>query len=51
MTMDRHGDYAPDKGKSKQRIDGITALIMALDGVMKDAEAPSIYDTRGVLSI
>ena len=48
VIMDPAGNIKPDKGKSKQRIDAIVALIMALDGVMKNENAPSIYETEKV---
>ncbi len=39
----------PMKDKSTDRIDGIVALIMALDGIDRD-EGPSVYEERGVLT-
>lgn len=52
ILMDPAGNIKPDKGKSKQRIDGIVALIMALDGVMKNEDSTSsVYDNRSLLTI
>jgi len=51
ILTDPAGNIKPDKGKSKQRIDGIVALIMALDGVMKNTETTSVYEERGLIYI
>lgn len=48
MTMDAAGNIKPDKGKAKQRIDPIVALIESIDGVMKNIDTTSIYETEGV---
>ena len=48
MATDPAGNIKPDKSKSSQRIDGIVALIMALDGVMRNEDTKSIYETEGV---
>ena len=39
----------PLKDKSTERIDGIVATIMAIDGIDRDA-GPSVYEERGMLS-
>ena len=39
----------PDRRKSVRRIDGMVALIMALDRCSR--YTPSVYDTRGVISL
>jgi phage terminase large subunit-like protein len=43
----------PDKAKSGEKIDGIVALVMALDGWMRDAsrQPTSIYEQRGLLTL
>jgi phage terminase large subunit-like protein len=41
----------PDRGKSGKRIDGIVALVMAVDRLTRDEEKPSVYEKRGVLFI
>jgi phage terminase large subunit-like protein len=51
IVPDPAGNIKPDKGKSKQRIDAIVALIMALDGIIKNENTGSIYDTRSILTI
>jgi phage terminase large subunit-like protein len=47
------GVEKPDKEKSRDRIDGIVATIMALAGVMRREAQPkgSVYETRGVRSL
>jgi phage terminase large subunit-like protein len=52
--LDEAGNIKPDKAKSRQRIDGIVALIMAIDRWARhkeDAKGPSIYATRGALMV
>lgn len=52
-SMDPAGNVKPDKQKSREKIDGIVALIMALSRAMvHDPDAnKSIYETRGILTI
>lgn len=50
VKTDPAGNIKPDKEKSTQKIDGIVALIMALDRVMRNENQVSIYENRGVLS-
>jgi len=39
----------PDKAKSKERIDGVVALIMALDRIMRnEGKGKSVYEDRGI---
>ena len=38
----------PDKKKSKERIDGVVALIMAINRAIRHGEFTSIYEERGV---
>lgn len=48
-SLDAAGNIKPDKMKSKEKIDGITALVMAIARTMaKPAETESVYETRGV---
>jgi len=50
MTQDPAGNIKPDKSKSNQRIDAIVALIMALDGVIRnESDSSSVYDNREIL--
>jgi len=45
------GNYKPDKNKSKEKIDGIISLIMALNRAImnENATTKSVYEERGVL--
>jgi phage terminase large subunit-like protein len=38
----------PDKEKSSEKIDGIVALLMALDLALRHPEKKSVYEKRGV---
>lgn len=51
VKSDPAGNLKPDKSKSRQRIDGVVALIMALGRAMVQPEVSSIYDTRGLLTL
>jgi phage terminase large subunit-like protein len=46
---DPAGNIKPDKSKSRAKIDGIVASIMALDRAIR--HAPSSYEERGILEI
>ncbi len=46
--MDPAGNIKPDKEKSREKIDGIVALIMALDLALRHPEVKSVYEKRGV---
>jgi phage terminase large subunit-like protein len=49
---DPAGNVKPDKGVVKtQRIDGVVALIMARGRAMVGDNGPSVYETRGVISL
>ena len=51
-AQDPAGNIKPDKGKSKDRIDGIVALIMALGrAIVNGGEGRSVYEDRGVISV
>lgn len=45
--MDPAGNVKPDKEKSRDKIDGIVALIMALDLALRHPEKKSVYSKRG----
>ena len=47
IERDPAGNIKPSKAKSRERIDGIVAVILALDGATRDVG--SIYDTRGLI--
>jgi phage terminase large subunit-like protein len=53
VKTDEAGNIKPDKAKATQKIDGMVALIMALDRAIKHKgdNGPSIYETRGVITI
>lgn len=46
VKEDPSGNIKPDKATSTSRIDGIIALIMALDGALRDLANSSIYEER-----
>lgn len=50
VVQDPAGNIKPAKDKSSRRIDGMVALIMALDRAMRHRDAPrkSVYSTRGI---
>jgi len=50
VQTDPAGNLKPDKGKSIERIDGIVALIMALDLAIRNANqtTSSVYDEREI---
>lgn len=51
-SSDAAGNIKPDKAKSTEKIDGIVALIMALDRATRhQPKAASIYEQRGVLEL
>lgn len=50
VDTDPSGNIKVTKAKSKEKIDGIVAAIMALDrAVRHEGESGSVYDTRGLL--
>ena len=51
VRVDPAGNIKPDKEKSIERIDGMVALVMALDRALRH-EPPkrSVYETRGLVS-
>lgn len=52
VSSDPAGNIKPNKQKSREKIDGIVALIMALDRAVRNMGAgPSIYETRGILHL
>jgi len=50
VKQDPAGNVKPDKSKSTEKIDGIVALIMALDRALR-AEGSSVYDERGMITL
>ena len=52
VDTDPAGNIKVTKAKSKEKIDGIVAAIMALDrAVRHESESRSVYDTRGIILI
>lgn len=51
-SMDPAGNLKPDKGKSRERIDGMVALIMALHRAsLEMGDRRSVYDSRDMRSL
>jgi phage terminase large subunit-like protein len=48
VQIDAAGGVKPNKAKSREKIDGMVALIMALDRAIKHTQNLSVYETRGV---
>ncbi len=52
VKMDPAGNLKPDKAASQGRIDGIVALVMALDRAMRhEAPKKSVYEERGLVTV
>jgi len=51
VRQDPAGNIKPDKSKSRERIDGVVALIMGLDRAIRNEKPPSVYEQRGVLVV
>ncbi len=51
VSTDPAGNVKPNKAKSREKIDGIVALIMALDRALRHREAGSVYDRRGIVTL
>ncbi|MCH7685115.1 MAG: hypothetical protein IH899_00280 [Planctomycetes bacterium] len=51
IEKDAADNWKPSKKKSTERIDGIVALIMAIDRATTQSEFSSIYETRGILTL
>jgi phage terminase large subunit-like protein len=47
ITQDASENQKPDKAKSRERIDGIVATIMALDRALRHETRDSVYKSRG----
>jgi phage terminase large subunit-like protein len=49
---DPAGNIKPDKEKSREKIDGIVALLMGLDRALKNqGEGESVYGERGIRTL
>lgn len=51
VRQDAAGNLKPDKATSGEKIDGIVALVMALDRASRHGGERSVYETRGPLMI
>jgi phage terminase large subunit-like protein len=51
VSSDAAGNVKPNKQKSREKIDGIVAGIMAQDRAMRHLQAGSVYDQRGLLTL
>jgi len=51
VRSDAAGNLKPDKEKSRQKIDGVVAMIMALDRATRNGHGQSVYETEGLLVI
>jgi phage terminase large subunit-like protein len=51
IRTDPSGAIKPDKERSTEKIDGITALINAIARMIRDEDYRSIYETRGILML
>jgi phage terminase large subunit-like protein len=53
IVIDNNGNYKPSKSKSKDKIDGIIADIMALAGyyIDKNNDPRSVYEERGIYTL
>jgi len=49
VRQDPAGNLKPDKSKSRAKIDGIVAGIMALDRATR--QVASVYEERGILEL
>ena len=51
VSQDPAGNVKPDKKKSRERIDGVVAGIMALDRAVRHGSGKSVYEQRGFLDL
>jgi phage terminase large subunit-like protein len=51
VSQDPAGNVKPNKEKSREKIDGIVAGIMALDRAIRHENGRSVYETRGILTL
>lgn len=51
VKQDPAGNLKPDKANSQGKIDGIVALVMALDRAMRHQDKRSVYEERGVVAL
>jgi phage terminase large subunit-like protein len=51
VKQDPAGNKKPDKAQSQGKIDGIVALLLALDRDMRHETIKSIYEERGLTTL
>ena len=51
VDTDPAGNVKPNKKKSREKIDGMVALIMALDRATRHQNSGSVYETRGIRTL
>ena len=51
VSQDPAGNVKPDKKKSREKIDGMVAGIMALDRAVRHGSGKSVYEQRGFLDL
>lgn len=51
FEMDAAGNIKPSKKESREKIDGMVALIMALDRAIKGHKKKSVYESRGLRTV
>lgn len=52
VKQDPAGNLKPDKGKSREKIDGIVAAIMAIDRATRnEGGGKSVYEDRGIITL
>jgi phage terminase large subunit-like protein len=51
VSQDAAGNVKPDKQKSREKIDGIVSLVMAIDRLTRHGGTQSVYETRGLDSL
>jgi phage terminase large subunit-like protein len=49
VSQDPAGNLKPNKAESQSKIDGVVALVMALDRAMRHGGGPSVYEGRGLV--
>ena len=49
VKHDPAGNIKPDKATSQGKIDGIVALVMAIDRAMRHQDSTSIYERRDII--
>lgn len=51
VEMDAAGNVKPSKKRSREKIDGMVAMIMGLDRALRNESRPSVYEGRGLIVI